>query len=86
MLITSDGTIIRTPVDGIPVYGRNTGGVIVMKTADDSHIANFALVAKEEPEVIEGEAPAEEAEAEKLTAESISAENESESDEIDPEL
>ena len=55
MIITNDGTIIRTPVAGIPVYGRNTGGVIIMKLSEGSYISNFALVAREEPETVEGE-------------------------------
>ncbi|MBE6631243.1 MAG: DNA gyrase subunit A [Ruminococcaceae bacterium] len=48
MMITNEGTVIRTPVSGIPVYGRTAGGVIVMRTADNSYIVNFARVAREE--------------------------------------
>ena len=48
MLITNNGIIIRTAVDQIPVYGRNTGGVIVMRLDDESTIMNFAAVKKTE--------------------------------------
>lgn len=50
MLITDSGIIIRTAVDQIPVYGRNTGGVIVMRLDDDATIMNFAAVKKAEEE------------------------------------
>jgi len=53
MLITNEGTIIRTPVTGIPVYGRNTAGVRVMRLADDSSIVNFTSVEHEEAEEAE---------------------------------
>jgi len=44
MLITNEGTIIRTPVSGIPMYSRTAGGVIVMRMDIDSYIVNFAKV------------------------------------------
>ncbi|MHB1153834.1 MAG: DNA gyrase subunit A [Eubacteriales bacterium] len=47
MIITDDGTIIRTPVDRISVQDRTAGGVIVMKPAEGSVIVGFALVANE---------------------------------------
>lgn len=47
MLITDDGTIIRTPVSGISVQNRTAGGVIVMKPAEGSKITALALVANE---------------------------------------
>lgn len=48
MLITNEGTMIRTSVAEIPVYSRSAGGVIVMRPAEGSYIANFALVTKED--------------------------------------
>ena len=48
MIITSDGTIIRTPVSGIPVYSRTAGGVIVMRVAEDAFIQTFAKLDKAE--------------------------------------
>lgn len=47
MLITDDGQMIRTPSDEIPVYGRNAGGVIVMRLAEGSRIVSFALAKSE---------------------------------------
>jgi len=48
MLITNDGTVIRTPVSGVSVYGRTAAGVIVMRLNDGATIVNFAKVQKEE--------------------------------------
>jgi DNA gyrase subunit A len=54
MIITDDGTMIRTPVSGIPVYlNRVAGGVRVMRIADGVSIKSFVRVAKEEAEEIE---------------------------------
>ena len=50
LMITDSGTMIRTPADGIPTYGRAASGVIVMKLADDSKLANFTVLAKAEEE------------------------------------
>ena len=63
MMITSEGTMIRIAAADIPVYSRTAGGVIVMRTGADTHIVNFAKVAKEPDEIPEIEAPAEVAEA-----------------------
>ena len=66
MMITNDGTIIRTPADGIPLYGRPAAGVIVMKLAEGAKLVNFALTEKEKDEdepaetAAEPEVPAEE--------------------------
>ncbi len=53
MLITNEGTVIRTHVDSIPVHGRATGGVIVMRLSDDAKIVTFARIPKEEEIVSE---------------------------------
>ncbi len=52
MLITDDGTVIRTALSEIPVYGRTAAGVIVMRPAEGSEIANFTVLKAEleEPE------------------------------------
>ncbi|MDD4124979.1 MAG: DNA gyrase subunit A [Eubacteriales bacterium] len=47
MLITDSGIIIRTAVSEIPVYGRNTSGVIIMRTSGDSFITGFTKVSPE---------------------------------------
>ncbi len=54
LLITIDGTVIRTPVNSISVLGRNTQGVRLMRVGEDSKVV---CVARAEPE------PEEEAEA-----------------------
>ncbi len=48
MIITNTGTLIRTPVSGIPVYSRSAGGVIVMRLSDGATIATFTRIEKEE--------------------------------------
>ena len=48
LMITNDGTIIRTPVSEIPFYGRSAGGVIVMKLDEGAVLVNFAKVENEE--------------------------------------
>ncbi len=44
MLISDNGIIIRTKVDEIPVYGRSTGGVIVMRLSEGASIVGFTAV------------------------------------------
>ena len=56
MIITNSGTIIRTAVDSIPVYGRSAAGVIVMRVSDGQTCAGFTTVPKAEDE----ESPTEE--------------------------
>ena len=48
MLITDSGTIIRTPVEGIPTYSRSAGGVIVMRLSEGQKLVNFTSVPHEE--------------------------------------
>ena len=69
MLMTTAGTVIRTPVSDLPVLSRSAGGVIVMRMDESQRVANFTKVAREEEsedEITEGEAETE-AEAEDLT-------------------
>ncbi len=47
MMITNEGTLIRIPVDGIPVYSRTAGGVIVMRLSEGAKVYSFAVIAKE---------------------------------------
>ncbi|MBR7162306.1 MAG: DNA gyrase subunit A [Clostridia bacterium] len=64
MIITEDGTIIRTPVNGIPVYeGNNTTGVIIMRLAENNRIISFAATKSDEEEAEEIEASIEKNEA-----------------------
>jgi len=71
LLITDDGTMIRTPADGISVMGRSASGVIVMRTGD-AVIANFAVTEKEEEDTEEADTEAVDvAEAEAMEAEAV---------------
>jgi DNA gyrase subunit A len=48
MLITSDGTIIRMNVADIPVVGRATQGVILMRLQEGEKVVSVASLPKEE--------------------------------------
>lgn len=48
MIITDDGVIIRTPVEEIRQCGRNSQGVIVMRTGEDVKVISIARTDKEE--------------------------------------
>nr|MBR4281854.1 DNA gyrase subunit A [Clostridia bacterium] len=48
LLITDDGTIIRTPAADIRLCGRNTQGVRVMKLQEGSKVIGVARAEKEE--------------------------------------
>lgn len=58
MIITDDGTVIRTGVREIPVYGRTAGGVIVMRPSEGSEISNFTVIKAELEQPEEPELPA----------------------------
>ncbi len=49
MMITDSGTIVRTPVSGVPSRSRSAGGVIVMRLGDEQKLVNFTTTAHEEP-------------------------------------
>jgi DNA gyrase subunit A len=44
MLISSNGILIRTPVDGISIVGRNTQGVTLIKLTDDQKLVGLAKI------------------------------------------
>ena len=48
MIITNEGTIIRTSVSGINVYSRGATGVIIMRTQEGSYINNITRLEKNE--------------------------------------
>ena len=54
LLITDDGTIIRTPAADIRLCGRNTQGVRVMRLAEDSKVIGVARAEKEEETDVAG--------------------------------
>jgi DNA gyrase subunit A len=41
MLISSVGTLVRTPVEGISVQGRNTQGVRLIRVADEDRLVGL---------------------------------------------
>jgi DNA gyrase subunit A len=64
MMITDTGTIIRTPVEGIPSRSRSAGGVIVMRLGEEQRLVNFTTTPHAEDE----EAAVEEGTAEETAA------------------
>ncbi len=50
-LISDDGTMIRTPVDGINVYSRTAQGVTVMRLAAGARLTAMAVTQKNEEEL-----------------------------------
>ncbi len=46
MLITDGGTLVRTPVAEIPVLGRNTQGVILIRLAEGERLAEVTRIAR----------------------------------------
>jgi DNA gyrase subunit A len=69
MLITNEGTIIRTSVSGINVYSRSASGVIIMRLDEISYINNVARL--ERAEDIEKESEAINKEIESTATESV---------------
>ena len=57
MMITDSGTIIRTPVSGVPSRSRSAGGVIVMRLGEEQKLVNFTITAHAEEDVEAIEAP-----------------------------
>lgn len=50
MLITVDGVLIRIPVEGIPITGRSTQGVRLIRVIGDEEVATVAKIMKEDEE------------------------------------
>ena len=82
MMITDQGTIIRTPASDLSILSRTAGGVIVMRLPEGQYVANFTVVAKEEKE--DGETDTEEITADTEAVE-IEIESEAEAVELDAE-
>jgi DNA gyrase subunit A len=56
MLITDNGTLVRTRVKEVSVIGRNTQGVRIIRTAEDEHVVALQRIDEiEEVEEVEGE-------------------------------
>ncbi|MFB6264119.1 MAG: DNA gyrase subunit A, partial [Bradymonadaceae bacterium] len=50
LMITNSGQVIRTPVEDISIYGRNTQGVTLMETDEDEKVVSIARHDEEEQE------------------------------------
>jgi DNA gyrase subunit A len=50
MLITDGGTLVRTPVSGVSVLGRNTQGVRLINIAEDEKLVGIEPVAEYQAE------------------------------------
>jgi DNA gyrase subunit A len=48
MIMTANGVMIRLPVKGISLIGRNTQGVRVINLGEDDRVVDIACVASEE--------------------------------------
>jgi DNA gyrase subunit A len=44
LLVTDQGQLIRVPIDGIRIAGRNTSGVTIFRTAEDEHVVGVERV------------------------------------------
>jgi DNA gyrase subunit A len=56
MLISTGGTVIRVPAEGIKRSGRSTQGVIVMRLREGEHVSTLARVVEQDEQVLEGPA------------------------------
>jgi DNA gyrase subunit A len=57
MLITTGGTVIRVPAEGIKQSGRSTQGVIVMRLREGERVSTLARVVEQDEDEV-GEVPA----------------------------
>ena len=57
MLISDQGTAVRTRVDEISVLGRNTQGVRVIKTRDDEKLVRLSRIVEDDADGAQTEAP-----------------------------
>ncbi|MCS5947115.1 DNA gyrase subunit A [Klebsiella variicola subsp. variicola] len=46
MMITDAGTLVRTRVSEVSIVGRNTQGVILIRTAEDENVVGLQRVAE----------------------------------------
>jgi len=63
MLVTDQGKLIRTPVDGVRYTGRSAQGVTLFKVASDEKVVSVAWLINEEDEEETTEAAAVDGEA-----------------------
>ncbi len=70
MLITDQGTLVRTRTDEVSLLSRNTQGVRVIRLREDEHLVGVQRVA--EDDVVEGEGELDDAEGAAVSAEDAS--------------
>jgi DNA gyrase subunit A len=68
MMVTKKGIMIRVPVEGIRISGRNTQGVKVMNLTAGDLLVDVARVVKEEEEEVEDDDETSRPEGSKLKA------------------
>ena len=54
MLINSSGTLVRVPVSDIPVLGRNTQGVRIMRLEEGEKLVGLERIAGDDSQGGEG--------------------------------
>ncbi|MBR0062846.1 MAG: DNA gyrase subunit A, partial [Oscillospiraceae bacterium] len=59
LMISDDGTMIRTGVDTVSILGRSTQGVRLMRLSEGSKLISVTLTDKEEESDATSEVPAE---------------------------
>lgn len=71
MLISDQGTLVRTRVGEVSVVGRNTQGVRLIRTADDEHLVGLQRIdeVESDEELLEGEENIAESAGEEVAAE-----------------
>ena len=55
MLVTDGGQLIRTPIDGIRIAGRNTQGVTIFKTREDENVVSVGRIEDVDDDDAEGD-------------------------------
>jgi DNA gyrase subunit A len=83
ILITDKGKLIRVTVKGVPVVGRATQGVRIMRVDEDEVVSSVERLAEPDDESIEEAAPIEASEVEAAAAEDAGLEDESVDDGAD---
>jgi len=75
MLITDNGTLVRTRVNEVSVIGRNTQGVRIIRTTEDEHVVALQRIdeIEEDESIIEGETEGEGVESTASSSESESS-------------
>jgi DNA gyrase subunit A len=73
MLISDQGTLVRTRTDEVSILSRNTQGVRVIRLKEDEHLVGVQRVDEEDEKLLEGEEDAESASTEDVIAGEASA-------------